>query len=812
VQRGIVAAVICVLGVGAPGMTPMSHGAVAWAQPAAPGGPMQWLESAATAPRRVSYEGTKIVTVWAGGVHASQVHVYHQAPDRTRLEYPAAGRQPARTVVITGRTEVVFIPSRNLFIRRPASGAGEGGPIRRALLVQNYVVRFDGAEAVAGRPARIIDVQGKLPGRPRVRVWVVAQTHLILRFERYGPGGALQEASAFLSITINPALSADLFNLTPPPGALVRTQPPVARLTIEQIARRVGFIPQLPAYLPPGYQLVGSRVSVIRGTPTATFAFSDGVSTLTLFESRGPRGAPPNGRQIRIGSAQGTVIPRGVATLLHWNIGAVSFTLVGELPQDELIRIGASVPPTNARRAQPGPVAHGASALIAALLTRASRLPVAEAALPDRFVSGALGRAPLYRAGVRGHARMIGRSIHSEEVRLRQALAARGLAPVIVKVAVASDGVTHLPDGRIGRLAWIQFTYGSDAGGGPSAVLHQVQERATVLSAAVFQADSRVFEVMLSGYDHGRSPFQTGREDATFTARVLRSRFMRVPAALAPGAALARAGDVWYSPALLSGGPRQPPASWYGPRASGGFAIGARIGATRSAESAERFHGSLPERVMELKDRLAGLLFGVESRGRLWRGNPRTREIALTFDDGPSPLVTPLLLAVLRRYGAPATFFVIGEHARAYSYLVAEMAADGDEVGDHTFHHPNLTGLPPAAVAREIDTTAALIREITGRPPRWFRPPGGDYTTGVADAARRAGMGLAMWTENSGDWTLPPAKALGEQVPGRAEPGSIILLHSTTMNTARALPEIIVKLRREGYVFVTLSRLAADAE
>jgi peptidoglycan/xylan/chitin deacetylase (PgdA/CDA1 family) len=132
-------------------------------------------------------------------------------------------------------------------------------------------------------------------------------------------------------------------------------------------------------------------------------------------------------------------------------------------------------------------------------------------------------------------------------------------------------------------------------------------------------------------------------------------------------------------------------------------------------------------------------------------------------------------------------------------------------VGNHTFHHPNLTTVDEATVREELQTTALLIRELAG-PPRWFRPPGGDYNVQVVAAARAAGMELAMWTANSGDWALPPTKLLTERVLARAESGAIILLHNGTLGTVRALPAIIVELQRRGYDLVTVSHLARDSE
>jgi peptidoglycan/xylan/chitin deacetylase (PgdA/CDA1 family)/outer membrane lipoprotein-sorting protein len=785
VHRLIAALAICVLGGGIVGPPPP-----AWAQPAA-GDALAWLRSAVTAPRRVSYAGMKAVTVWAGTVRSSQVRVFHQAPDRTRFEYLAAGDQPERIVVITGGTQTDYIPAQNRFIRRPAPETSEEGLARQILqIAANYDVRFESTDMVAGREARIIAVDSKFPGRPRLRIWVDTRTRLILRFEGYGPAGALRQASSFLTLQIDPLMSADLFVLTPPPGVRVQTPRGGGALTIEEIARRVGFPPQLPAYLPAGYQFVRSRVVTIHATPTATFAFSDGVSTLTLFESRGPQGPAPNGRKVRVGGADGTVARRGAATLLHWNHGAISFTLVGDLPPDELVRVGASVPPSGAvirfSAAEAGQIIAGAAAQ--------SEIPPVP---PSPYITN--------------DTHPIGPGIRAEEEQVWKALVAKGLAPFVVKVTIGSDGITRLPGGRLSRFAWVWFVYGMTWTGGAGAIVEEVAGSARALAAATFEADPRVAQVGLTAHYHVSGPFDGRRTDVTFTARFARSRFLSVPPGVASAEALARAGDVWYSPALLAGALAENPSLSHDPH----FPPGSRarlpaLPGDRTAESVERFQGSLLQGVQEIKDRWEGLLFGVESRGRLWRGNPHRREIALTFDDGPHPLATPLLLAVLRKYGVHATFFVIGEHALTYPYYMAEMVADGHEVGDHTYHHPNMTTVDPQTVSAEIDAAASAIRRTARRTPRWFRPPGGDYTQGVVAAARRAGMGLAMWTNNSGDWALPSANVIEERVLGRAEPGAIILLHSGTLPTVEALPRIILELRRRGYVFVTVSQLARD--
>ena len=352
--------------------------------------------------------------------------------------------------------------------------------------------------------------------------------------------------------------------------------------------------------------------------------------------------------------------------------------------------------------------------------------------------------------------------------------------------------------------------------GGAAAAVREVQASGYALGAAAFAGDPRVTRVVLTGYYQQSGRFDGRRIDATFTAQLLRDRFQDEHAGIGPGAGLAGAGNVWYDPALLAGDLVEHEYEVHDPHMPLSERLELHLPpppGDRTAESSENFHGSLGALILEIKARMQSLLFGGESQGRLWRGNPRRREIALTFDDGPSPLTTPLLLSILRRYGAHGTFFVIGEHARAYPYFLAEMAADGDEIGDHTYHHPNLSSLDDAAVADEVDAGAAVIHAaVPGARLVWFRPPGGDYTTAVVAAVQRAGLGLAMWTENSGDWMLPPANIVAQRVMVRAEPGAVVLLHNGTLNTVRALPDIIVNLERRGYRLVTLSQLAQDSE
>ncbi len=494
-------------------------------QPAAPqpveGDALQWLRAAADATSRVSYEGTRTVTVWAAGVTALQVHEYHEAPDRTRLEYQAAGDQPQRIVVISGDTQTTYIPARNEVIRAPAPRSQDQAPVQQLLpqLERNYDARFDGTDEVAGRRTRIIDVQSRFPNRPHLRLWVDEKTRLILRFERYGPDGALRQASAFIAITINPAFAAGLFDVATAPGAQVQTQRPAEKLTIEEIAARVGFIPQLPGYLPSGYKIVGSRVVNVHGVPTVAFQFFDGVANLTLFESHGAEGAPPNAQPVEVGTVPGTVLARGGNSVLHWNANGVSFTLVGEsLSAQEMVRVGASVPPASGA-SMPTGWRRRAGAWLAAFV----RLPAAEAAPRTVPVPG-VPPVPL-SPYMTNDTHVIGPGIVAEERAVWNRLVARRLSPIVVKVTIASDGVTKTSDGRLARLAWVWFVYGMDWTGGAAAAVREVQASGYALGAAAFAGDPRVTRVVLTGYYQQSGRFDGRRIDATFTAQLLRDRF-----------------------------------------------------------------------------------------------------------------------------------------------------------------------------------------------------------------------------------------------------------------------------------------------
>jgi peptidoglycan/xylan/chitin deacetylase (PgdA/CDA1 family) len=188
-------------------------------------------------------------------------------------------------------------------------------------------------------------------------------------------------------------------------------------------------------------------------------------------------------------------------------------------------------------------------------------------------------------------------------------------------------------------------------------------------------------------------------------------------------------------------------------------------------------------------------------------GNTQKREIALTFDDGPHPIFTPKILAILKRYNVKATFFVVGEMAEKYPELIRAEVADGHILGDHTYSHINLTKIPQELVATEIDACGDVLENITGVRPNLFRPPGGDYNDKVALTAETLKYIMVLWTDNAGDWCSPGKLEIEDKVFPNLSNGGIILMHDGIAQTDSILPKIILGIQKRGFKFVTLQEM-----
>lgn len=197
----------------------------------------------------------------------------------------------------------------------------------------------------------------------------------------------------------------------------------------------------------------------------------------------------------------------------------------------------------------------------------------------------------------------------------------------------------------------------------------------------------------------------------------------------------------------------------------------------------------------------------------LYSGNAHLPEIALTFDDGPTPPYTPQILALLQHYGVPATFFVIGSQAAAYPDLVQQESQQGHRVGNHTWTHPDLTTLPPVDVRAQLQSASREIEADTNQAPTLMRPPGGHFNGEVQSIAASLGLSTILWSVDPRDWSRPGTDKIIQSVLDTTHNGSIILLHDgggDRSETVAALPTIIISLQQRGFQFVTIPRMIQD--
>jgi peptidoglycan-N-acetylglucosamine deacetylase len=181
--------------------------------------------------------------------------------------------------------------------------------------------------------------------------------------------------------------------------------------------------------------------------------------------------------------------------------------------------------------------------------------------------------------------------------------------------------------------------------------------------------------------------------------------------------------------------------------------------------------------------------------------------IAMTFDDGPHPVLTPRLLDML---SIKATFFLIGQNAAEYPDIVRRIAAEGHEIGNHTWNHPQLTKLSPAALRDEIDRTSSTIAEIIGKPILVMRPPYGATSAYINHWMNREfGMKVILWSIDPLDWKYRNSARVESQILAGARPGAIILSHDIHPTTVAAMPDVFDSLIAKGYKFITVSELIA---
>lgn len=206
---------------------------------------------------------------------------------------------------------------------------------------------------------------------------------------------------------------------------------------------------------------------------------------------------------------------------------------------------------------------------------------------------------------------------------------------------------------------------------------------------------------------------------------------------------------------------------------------------------------SLPETIKVSNNRLVPI----------YKVNRTEKKVAITLDGMWGAKYTAEILEILRKHNLNITFFFGGNWLEENPHLVQEIAANGHEVGNHSYTHPHMAKLSREEIVQELNRTSELIKELTGQRPDLFRPPFGEYNNRVIKTCREEGYHVVQWSIDSLDWKDVSTDFIVQTVLKNIGPGEIILMHNNGSHTAAALKRLIPKIKDKGYEIVPLSEL-----
>ncbi len=183
------------------------------------------------------------------------------------------------------------------------------------------------------------------------------------------------------------------------------------------------------------------------------------------------------------------------------------------------------------------------------------------------------------------------------------------------------------------------------------------------------------------------------------------------------------------------------------------------------------------------------------------------KKVALTFDDGPHPVYTPEMLDLLKEKNIKVTFFLLGEQVEKYPDIVKRMNDEGHLIGNHSYKHEQLSKLSSVQACSQVNRTNELIYAITGKYPEYLRPPFGDWKDRLDCEVN---MIEVLWNVDTLDWSSQNKDKVVSKVMKNVEEGDIILMHDSYESTVKATAEIIDRLQKDGYEFVTVDELIFD--
>jgi peptidoglycan/xylan/chitin deacetylase (PgdA/CDA1 family) len=198
---------------------------------------------------------------------------------------------------------------------------------------------------------------------------------------------------------------------------------------------------------------------------------------------------------------------------------------------------------------------------------------------------------------------------------------------------------------------------------------------------------------------------------------------------------------------------------------------------------------------------------------------PGSRQIALTYDDGPNDPHTLRLLEVLARHNVKATFFLIGRYVQRYPQIAHEIIQAGHSVGNHTFTHPLLIFKTETEIRSQLSDCRSALQDAIGEHSNLFRPPFGGRRPAVLRVARELGMQAVMWNVTGYDWNAPPAAVIEKKIVSQIRGGDVILLHdgghkqisADRSQTVLATDHLIPRYKTEGYELPTIPQMMLES-
>jgi peptidoglycan/xylan/chitin deacetylase (PgdA/CDA1 family) len=204
-------------------------------------------------------------------------------------------------------------------------------------------------------------------------------------------------------------------------------------------------------------------------------------------------------------------------------------------------------------------------------------------------------------------------------------------------------------------------------------------------------------------------------------------------------------------------------------------------------------------------------------KGTVFNYSRNDKVVALTFDDGPSPIWTPKILDELKKANIKATFFMLGEHVEKYPELARRVAKEGHEIENHSYDHHVLIYYKLEELEKEIKDTERIIQKVTGKTTRYFRPPKAWLTAQEKKKINELGYKVILWSLNSKDWVTFDDKYIVKYIVRHIKPGDIILFHDSggvfgteggdRHETVKTIPRLVDVLTKKDWRFVTISEL-----